>query len=454
MKRKITINLQQGQMKKIILALTIAITSLSFSQEKKWTLQECVNYALENNISVKQAQLTNQTNEQNIISSKGQFLPSVSASNSQSLSVGSGFDPNTGNRINNQTTFSSNFGGDVSYTIFNGFRNTNLYKQSILNLEASELELSRIKDDISLNVVNSYLNILFNKENLAVAESQFSFSEKQLERVKELVDAGVQPKGNMLDIEATLANDEQRVIAAENNLALAKLTLSQLLQLPATGFDVTTIEVGSPSEQLLYENSNSIYSIAVANRSEVKSAEKNIDIAKLSTEVSKSGYYPSVTASYGYSTFFSEYKEELGKRSFFNEFDRNKGHNFRLSLNIPIFSKFQNKTAVAKSRIQEENALLSLEQVKLTLQSNIERAYTDARAALKTYSAAQKSLNSQELAFNNAQERYNIGAMNSFDLDQARNRLVNAESSLINAKYDFVFKTKVLDFYAGKSLID
>ena len=134
--------------------------------------------------------------------------------------------------------------------------------------------------------------------------------------------------------------------------------------------------------------------------------------------------------------------------------DRNKGHNFNLSLNVPIFSRFQNKTNVAKAKIQQENALLNLEQTKLTLQSNIERAFTDARAALKTYVAAQKSRESQKLAFDNAQERFNIGAMNSFDLEQTRNRLINAEASLINAKYDFVFKTKVLDFYAGKSLLD
>jgi len=458
------INLQPEQMKKIILVLTIAITSFSIAQEKKWTLQECVNYAIENNISIKQAELSNQTNSQEIIASRGQFLPSIGASASHNLNIGSQ-EIYTNNFVN-QTNHSTNVGVSVSQSIFNGFKNTNLYKQSKLNLEASELELSRIKDDISLNVVNSYLNILFNNENLSVAQSQFLFSEKQLDRVSELVDAGVQPRGNLLDIEATLANDEQRVIAAENNLALARLTLSQLLQLPASGFDVAAIEVGSPSEQLLYENSNSIYSIAVENRSEIKSAKKNIEVAQLSTEISKSGYLPSLSFTYSYGTAsrFSNLNRfvddgsggliEVKEAAIFKQFENNLGHSFGLNLNIPIFSRFQNKTAVAKSKIQEETALLSLEQTKLTLQSNIERAFTDAKAALKTYTAAQKSLSAQRLSFNNAQERYNIGAMNSFDLDQARNKLVNAEASLINAKYDFVFKTKVLDFYAGKSLID
>ena len=258
----------------------------------------------------------------------------------------------------------------------------------------------------------------------------------------------------MLDVEATLANDEQRVIAAENNLALAKLTLSQLLQLPSDNFEVKAVEVGTPSDQLLYENSSSVYDVAVANRSEIKSAEKNIEISKISTDVSKSGYMPSLSASYSYGTgarYSSLTDTEL---SMFRQFENNLGHSLGLSLNIPIFSRFQNKTSVAKSEIQEEVAQLNLEQTKLTLQSNIERAFTDARAALKTYLATQKSLVSQKLAFDNAQERYNIGVMNSFDLDQARNRFVNAEASLINAKYDFVFKTKVLDFYAGKSLLD
>ena len=442
----------QSNMKKSILILAVSIASFSFAQEKQWTLQECVNYALENNISVKQAQLNAQTNEQNIKSAKGQFLPSVGASASHNINIGSQ-EIYTNNFVD-QTNHSTNLGISVSQSIFNGFRNTLLHKQSLLNLESSNIELDRIKDDISLNVVNSYLNILFNIENLAVAQSQFAFSEKQLGQVKELVDAGVQPKGNLLDVEATLANDEQRVIAAENNLALAKLTLSQLLQLPSDNFEVKAVEVGTPSDQLLYENSSSVYDVAVANRSEIKSAEKNIEISKISIDVSKSGYMPSLSASYSYGTgarYSSLTDTEL---SMFRQFENNLGHSLGLSLNIPIFSRFQNKTSVAKSEIQEEVAQLNLEQTKLTLQSNIERAFTDARAALKTYLATQKSLVSQKLAFDNAQERYNIGVMNSFDLDQARNRFVNAEASLINAKYDFVFKTKVLDFYAGKSLLD
>ena len=140
------------------------------------------------------------------------------------------------------------------------------------------------------------------------------------------------------------------------------------------------------------------------------------------------------------------------EESFIRQLNNNKGHNFNLNVNIPIFSQFQNKTAVAKSLIREDNAKMDLDQAKLDLEANIQRAFTDAQAAFKTYEAAKKSLQAQELSFNNSQERFNIGAMNSFELEQSRIRYINAQSSLINAKYDFVFKTKVLDFYMGKRI--
>ncbi len=442
-------------MKKIItILIAVSISSVAIAQQNEWSLQECVNHALAHNITVKQAELNTQTYTQSVVANKGQFLPSFGASASQNVSIGSGYDQVTFQELNNQTKYTNNFSVNMSQSVFNGFRTLNLYKQSKLQLEASTLELAKIKDDISLNVVNSYLNILFNQENVNTALSQVNFSKAQLSQVQELVDAGVQPKANLYTIEATLANDEQRLVAAENNVTLAKLGLAQLLQVPAKNFEIKTINVGTPTAAMLYASSDNIYNFAVTNRSEIKSSKKNIDIAKLGTKIAQAGYYPSVNLNYGYSTFFSEAKEDIIKTSFFNELNDNKGHSIALNISIPIFSRFQNKTSVTKSKIQEENAYLGLEQAKLTLQSNIERAFTDASAALKTYDAAKKSLKAQELAFANAQEQYSIGAMNSYDLDLSRNNLVSARTSLVNAKYDFVFKTKVLDFYAGKSLIN
>ncbi len=430
--------------------IAVFFSASIFAQTKQWTLQQCVQHALKHNISVKQIKNTILINEQDVIAAKGAFLPSVGANVSQGLNLGSAqlFSGTFANR----TSLNTNFGVQVSETIFNGFRNKNRYKQSQLNKETNTLELERIKDDIALNVVNAYLNILFNKENLAIAKNQHQFTLKQLKQVNELVDAGVQPRANIYDVEATLSNDLQKITSVQNSLELAKLTLAQLLQVPFKGFDVAAIDLGTPSVNLMYNAVEPVLNYAYQNRNEVKVAEKNIENAQLNTEISKSGYLPNVTLSYNFGTnvFNSNLTNDA---AFFNQLQDNKGHNFNLGINIPIFSKFQNKTAVAKSRIQEDNAQLNLEQTKLTLESNIQRAFTDAKAALKTYEASKTSLKAQKISFSNSQERYKIGAMNAFDLEQARIRLLNAASSLVNAKYDFVFKTKVLDFYAGKAIV-
>ncbi|PHR70445.1 MAG: transporter [Lutibacter sp.] len=434
---------------KILMVLALVISISVTAQTKKWTLQECVNHAIENNISIKRGQNSLLILDEDNKAAKGAFLPSVIGSVSQGLSLGNVelFPGSFTNRESNTTSVSVG----VSQSIFNGFRNKNLHKQSLLNLERGNLELERIKDDISLNVVNSYLNVLFNKENLARAQKQYDFTTKQLNQVKELVEAGVQPKANINDVEATLSNDMQKITIAENNLDLARLSLSQLLQVPYTGFDVEIIDVNLPTEALLYDDVTPILDYAYKNRNEIKIAEKNIENAELSTEISKSGFMPTVSGSYGFGTnvFFSNLSSNT---SFFNQLNDNKGHNFSIRASIPIFSRFQNKTAVAKSKLLEETSKFDLEQSKLNLESNIQTAFTQAKAAYRTYEAAKTSLEAQQLSFNNSEERYNIGSMNSFDLEQGRIRLINAEASLINAKYDFVFKTKVLDFYLGKPI--
>jgi len=433
---------------KIILGLALCFSVSFYAQEKKWSLQEAVDYALQNNISVRQAQNTILSGEQDVKAAKGQFLPSVSGNIGHNINIGNTeiFPGQFVDRVSN----SSNVSVSARQTIFNGFRLTNLHKQSLLSSEINNLELERIKDDISLNVVNAYLNILFNKENLETAQAQYNFSEKQLNQVKELVDAGVQPKANIYDAQATLSRDLQSVTVAENNYELAILSLAQLLQLPLEGFNVEVINVVEPTSELMYDNVQPILDYAFSNRNEVKVAEKNIENSELATEIAKAGFYPSLTASYSYGSnvFFTNLIDS--EATFFNQINDQKSHSIGLNLNVPIFSQYQNKVSVAKSRIQQENALLGLEQAKLTLESNIQRAFTDAKAAYRSYEASKSSLESQEFAFKNSEERYNIGAMNAFDLEQARLRLLNAQSSLINAKYDFVFKTKVLDFYLGK----
>lgn len=434
---------------KSLLLLLCFINLFSVSAQEQWTLEACVNYALENNISVQQSKNALLSNNQDIIAAKGNFLPSLGVGASQRLNLGNVevFD----GQFLDRTFHSSNIGLNVSQTIFNGFRNTNIYKQSLINKEANEEEIKRIRDNVALNVVNSYLNVMLNKENLSIAETQYKFSIEQLERVKELVAAGIQPRANLFDAEAALASDEQRLTVADNSYNLALLALTQVLQVPFEGFAVKQIVLDTPSELFLYNDVNPILRHALKNRSEIKVAEKNIEAAELGKSISKSGFYPNISFSYGLNTG-ANFSNLSNDNSFFQQINDNRGHSFALSINIPIFSRFQNKTALAKSNILVDNRNLALTQAKVDLESNIQRAFTDAKAALKTYVSSQKSVAARQLSFDNAQERYNIGALNTLDLEQNRTQLVNAQSSLVRSKYDFIFKTKVLDFYIGKPL--
>ena len=435
-------------MKKIkILKFCMLITAISFAQDKIWTLEQCVNHALENNITILQAENSLLSSEQDIISAKGNFLPAVSSSISGGASLGN-IEVFPG-EFRDREFYSTSVGIGFSQSVFNGFRNINLLNQSKLSLERNQFELEKLKDDISLNVANTYLNVLFNKENLELARLQVEFSEFQVDQVKTLVEAGSEPNSTLIETQATYSRDIQNLTIAENNHDLALLTLAQLLQLPYENFDVEVIEIDTPSANLMYDDITPILNYAMQNRNEIKVAERDIELAKLGTKISKSAYLPNVSMGYGFnaSANFSNLTED---DQFLDQLNDNKGHSINMNVSIPIFNRNQTKAQVKKSKIQEETTNLALNQVKINLESTIQRAFTDAKAALKAFEAAQLSLKSQELAFSNSQERFSLGALNSFDLEQSRIRLLNALSSSINAKYDFIFKTKVLDYYLGK----
>tara|TARA_B100000886_G_scaffold58872_1_gene36310 strand:- start:1007 stop:2317 length:1311 start_codon:yes stop_codon:yes gene_type:complete len=435
-------------MKKIkILKFCMLVASISFAQDKIWTLEQCVDHALENNITILQAENSLLSSKQDIISAKGNFLPSINSNLSGGASLGN-IEVFPG-EFRDREFYSTSVGIGFSQSVFNGFRNINLLNQSKLNLERNQFELEKFKDDISLNVANTYLNVLFNKENLELAKLQVEFSEFQVNQVKTLVEAGSEPNSTLIETKATYSRDIQNLTIAENNHDLALLTLAQLLQLPYENFDVEVIEIDTPSANLMYNDIAPILNYALQNRNEIKVAERDIDLAKLGTKISKSAYLPNVSMGYGFNAS-ANFSNLTVDDELLDQLNVNKGHSINMNISIPIFNRNQTKAQVKKSKILEETTNLALEQAKINLESTIQRAFTDARAALKSYEAAQLSLQSQEVAFQNSQERFIIGALNSFDLEQSRLRLINARSSLINAKYDFIFKTKVLDFYLGK----
>ncbi len=457
-------------MKQIAYILLLLVGFSATAQQKKWTLKQCVDYALENNISVRQSLLDQQIAEQDLVSAKGNFLPSLNASASQNWNFGSFIDQN-GSRISRDSR-GNGFGLNTGVTLFNGFRNTNIQKQAQLGIERSKIQLDVLKNNISLNVVNAYLNILFNREAVKQAQEQVVISQKSLDQVQALVDAGTRASADLLVSKSQLASDNERLVNANNNVVLALLNLSQLLQLPSEGFDIQDVNINLTEAVLAYNNTNEILSYALDNRPEIKGAQLNIDNAELNYQIARSAYYPTLSFGLGASTSYQHLQGqddvlpivtgfdatsgeaiiELQKNGFAEQIENNLGYNIGFSLNVPIFNGFKTDASVKRAEISKEQIVLALEQEKQTLTANVEQAFADAKAALIQYEASKLSLESQELAFKNEQDKYDLGVSTSFQLEQVRNRLINAQSSFLNAKYNYVFKTKVLDFYLDKPI--
>ena len=437
---------------KIKLILFVAfLTSVATFSQKQWTLKECVEEALKKNISIQQNKLSVELAKKDVEIAKGHFLPNLNASTGGNFNFGTSFDPRTNDRIS--TSF---FGGSMNLssgiTVFNGYRNLNSYKQAQLGVESSLLDLQFIENDVSLRVVNTYLNVLFAKENLEAAKVQYEISKAQIEAAELRFKNGVIPKGDLLNVESTAATNLQTVIAQENSLDIALLNLSQLLQVPTEGFDVAPVDVGTPSADLFYKTSSFVYEKSVDRMPEIERAKLAIENADFNIEIAKGAFLPSISASAGLSTnygFNLNLPPGFSNTDFGTQLNDNLGYGFGFNLNIPIFNRFQTKNRVARSMINKDISEFRLLNEELVLKQTIEQAFLDVKTALKTYEAAKVSLDAQEEAFKNAQESYNFGTMTQFDFDQVRTRLVNAQAALIRSKYDYVFKTKVLQFYSG-----
>ena len=451
---------------KLIVFVSFLISMSTFSQ-KKWTLKECVDHAIENNITVQQSLLNLELAKLNVKNAKGNFLPNLNASASQIFNFGS-FLGNNGSRISRDTR-GNTLSANSSTTLFNGFRNLNTYKQAKLGVERSQLNLEKIQNDISLFVVNAYLNVLFAKENLNVAKTQAAISKTQVEAATQRYEAGITAKGDLLNAKSTAASDQQNVVSQENILSIALLNLAQSLQIPSKDFDILNIEIDNPSGVLLFNNSEIVYQKALSTQPQIQNAELGIIDAEYNIEIAKSFLKPSVNFSFGSNTSYQHIqgaKDEIRiidpvtmlpdtiPNGFFKQFSGNLGHNFSLNITIPIFNRTQSKTNIARQIINKELSQVNLDNEKLQLQQSIEQAFVDSKVAAKTFEAAKVSLEAQREAFKNAQESYNLGTSTLFDFDLVRNRLVSAESALIRAKYDFVFKTKVLQFYYGELHLD
>lgn len=429
------------------------------AQTKTWTLEECVKYAIENNISIKNTALDIKTAEINKKGAVGNFIPSLNANTSHSWNIGLNQDITTG-LLRNQTTQFTSVGGTLGVDIYKGLQNQNTLRRANLAIVASKYQLLKMQEDIALNVANAFLQILFNKENLKVQNEQLAISEKQLTRSEELVKAGSIPRGDVLDIKANVATNKQNVITAENALLISKLSLAQLLQLKEFyDFDVVDNENIKDENNILAQPATAIYDKAKESRTELKIAKANLEVAQKDLAIAKGAFQPTVQGFYNYNTRIA-YADRVGLDQngnpvtkpalpFWDQFRDNKGQAFGAQLSIPIFNGWSVKNNVERNKVNLEKSKIALEQQELDLQRNVYTAFTDAKGALKTHESAIVSLESRQEAFNYAKERYAVGMMNSFDFNQAQTLLTNAQSEVIRTKYDYIFKIKILEFYFG-----
>lgn len=476
-------------MKKIsLLTLLLFSTFLATAQEnKKWTLQECVNYALENNISIKQSELDIELSELTKKDAIGNFLPNINASASNSWNTGLTQNVTTG-ILQTQTTRNFSAGVTASLNLFDGLRNFKELQRAKISQLSSQYRLEKMQDDITLFVADAYLQVLFNKQNLEVLKSQNEVTKEQLERTEQLVDAGSLPKGDLLEIEATFADEKQRIIVARNNIRISLISLAQTLLIKDyENFDIVERDYNVFGSELLTTSINEVVETAKEERAEIKIAEANRELAQKDVELARGAYYPSLGAFFNYNTRESGmgrivdvrpdgdnptrqigFVEETGAvvvapntvstigspLPFFEQLQRNDGISYGVQLNIPIFNGLSTRNQVRRNQVNVKRAEYELEQAKLDLEANVYQAYVDAEGAFEAYEASLVAANAQEQSFDYATQRFDVGLSNAFEFSQAKLRYENSQSEVLRTKYDYIFKLKVLELYFGVPVTD
>ncbi|MCI0523156.1 MAG: TolC family protein [Bacteroidales bacterium] len=436
------------------LLLLVAVMSPVFlyAQQKEWSLEECIAHALENNIQIKQQEIVTQYQESALEQSKLDLLPSLNGSASHRYAFGRALDQTTNRYTENETVQSNSFSAGSNLSLFNGLTNLNTIRRNEYELLASEQDLKGFRDDVSLNVALAYLQILLNHELVNTTLAQVEMTQQQIDRTQKLVDAGSLARGNLLDIEAQAAREEVQLITLQNQLAISYLTLAQLLELPsAEGF---AIQVPSISlDMATYEGSpDSIFKVAEKIRPEVLSAEYKLKGAEYDLAIAKGGRSPQLSLGASLGTSYSDNRIDINTLEpydFWTQMDINRNASLGLSLNIPILNGWLVNTRIKNSKLGIENSKYTLENTRKQLYKNIQQAYTDAKGAMKKFYSSQKAVASMEEAFRYSEQKLNVGMLTAVDYNLSKTQLLNAQSEMAQAKYEYVFKTKVLDFYRG-----
>lgn len=441
-------------MKKTAVFLLSFVSFVAFSQ-KKWSLQECVNYAVENNLQVIQNTLNTKTQDNSLQIAKRQYLPSVSGNINNNASFGQGRDVFGNTNRNDNFSNSASVGADI--LVYNNGRLEKNIRKTEFEVEASKFDLERIKNDISLQIAQQYLSVLLNREITKISESALENADRLYKRAKITTEVGTTPQTVLAEAEAALAREKQNVKTAEINTNRSLFALAMLLQLPDyKNFDIQEVPVNTMLDAPLFTAEN-IIAKAYENQPQVKAAESRIKSAEAQTEVTKTAFWPTVTANAGlgssYFYLISPAKDLNGnsiqQSQFFTQYKDNFGQQLGLSANIPIFNKGITKLQVEQSKINEDIAKTTLLQQKQQVLQNVQQAQFDAESNYEAYLAATEAEKSAKLALDFAEKSFAAGRSTVYDLNSARNNFANAQGSVAQAKYNYLFSMKLLNFYAG-----
>jgi outer membrane protein len=466
-------------LKFITLFCLILIGNNSVAQQQ-WTLQQCIEHAMKNNLQVRIAVLNNELNQANLKQSKANVLPNLNFGANNTYNFGKTIDRFT-NQFANTRVQSINLGLQSQWNLFNGLQNYHTIKQNELNIMTGKYDIDRTKNDVSLNIANAFLQIVLARELVNITQNQVNTTNTQLTRIKKLVDAGALPKFNQYDVESQLSTEELNVVNASNQLNIATLNLALLLNVNPDDFSVSIPNLPNPNELPLNFTLQQVYNSALSNQPIIKSAENQVLSADRGIKIAKSAISPNLIFSGSLGTGYSGLAQQIAgydstiatigytavgdkvyslfvnpvleKSPYRTQFKDNLNRSLGLTLNIPLFNNLQTHTAITRAKINLESARLQLLQTKLDLQRTILQAYTDANGALKKFNATEKSVIALKESFKYVEQRYTVGAANAVDYNTQKNNVTNAEAQLLQAKYEYIFKAKVLDFYLGKAIV-
>ena len=438
-------------MKKLFfLVILVSLVKLDvLAQPKQWSLRECCDYAVEHNITIKQQENQCRQQEIQLSSAKNQRLPDLSGSASQNFSFGRGLTAE--NTYTNTNTSSTSFSLGTSVPLFTGFQIPNNIKLNQLNLEAATQDLEKAKNDIRTQVAQAYVQILYDMEIADVARRQISIDSAQVARLQTLLNIGKASEAELAQQKATLAQSQLTVTQADNNLQLAILAMTQLLELPTPeGFSVVRPEVSAINNGII-ATPDEIYAEALATKPEIQAQQLRLKATENSIKIAQAGYYPTLSFSAGLGSNY--YKTSGFKADGFGEQMKNNFSQYLgFSLNIPIFNRFQTRNSVRSAKIDRENQTLQLDNTKKALYKEIQQVYYNAVAANQKLESSQQASESSETAFRLTQAKYEQGKATITEFNEAKNNYLKTESDLTQARYEYVYQQALIRFYRGQEI--